>query len=214
MQNGAVNKLSQVEQAIDSLRLRIMAKEPKRAQRNDAIVVMLTSHTADEGVSTVAVNLAQAFSRKGDGRVLLVDADQKDNGLVQRAPNGAATVIDTADKLDPQAEIKKVHSWDVDLVALSPGSEGGKSFEGPKWEEFTSAMRSRYDIIIVDAGTLKSGVPQFWSGMTSQVLLVVDTTRTTQPALERLSKELKAADFKLSGVVMNKRDYPIPDFLY
>ena len=46
------------------------------------------------------------------------------------------------------------------------------------------------------------------------MLLVVDTTRTTLPALERLGKELKAAEFTLSGVIMNKRDYPIPGFLY
>ena len=214
MKNGALRKPSRLEESIDALRLRIMAKEPKRSQRNDAIVVMLTSRSADEGVSTVAVTLARTFARKGDGRVLLVDADQMEKGLLSRAPGGRATLIDHADKLDPQSEIETVSAWDVDLIALAPGSEGGKSFDGAKWEEFTSAMRSRYDVIIVDAGTLKSGVPQFWADKTSQVLLVVDTTRTTLPALERLGKELKAADFTLSGVIMNKRDYPIPEFLY
>ena len=75
-------------------------------------------------------------------------------------------------------------------------------------------MRARYDVIVVDAGSLQQGLAHFWSRMASQVLLVVDTTRTTVQALERLGKELKTAKLALSGVVLNKREYPIPQFLY
>ena len=64
------------------------------------------------------------------------------------------------------------------------------------------------------AGALTSRAPYDWSDGTSQVLLVVDTDRTKVEALSRLRKELKTAKLKLGGIVLNKREYHIPRFLY
>ena len=112
-------------------------------------------------------------------------------------------------------EIEPIADWEVDLLALAAGRAGERlAPEGPQWEDYLSAMRARYDVIVVDTGSLQEGALRLWAGVASQVLLVVDTTRTTVQALERLAKDLKSAKQAITGVVLNKRDYPIPQFLY
>ena len=208
-------RLKQAEKHFDALRLRVVASEPRRANRNDAIVVALTSRTRGEGASTVALALARTFARNGDGRVLLIDSDEVSNDLVQRAPAGVATIVEGPDDLDIQEEVYSVDDWDVDLLALASGRNGnGLALRGPQWEDYFSAMRARYDVIVVDTGSLQEGALQFWASVASQILLVVDTTRTTVQALERLAKELKTSKLAMTGVVLNKREYPIPQFLY
>lgn len=214
MSTALASKSKRADEAVDALRLRVLAREGKRAQRNDALVVLLTSRLSEEGVTTVAAALARAFAKKGDGRVLLIDADVVSKDLVKRAPAREAIVIESAEQLDPEVEIKPVNGWNVDLVGLATSSDGGQAFDANRWEKFTSGLRSRYDIIVVDAGTLKSGVPQFWSDSASQIVLVIDSSRTSVNALERLRKELKDAGMTLSGVIMNKREYPIPSLFY
>jgi Mrp family chromosome partitioning ATPase len=210
--NGTRRRIRKIEQHFEALRQRIVAAEPSRSSRNDAIVVALTARTRGEGVSTVALALARSFARHGDGRVLLIDADGKGNDLVRRAPGGMASIVYGPDDLNLEEEIYAIDEWDVDLLAVSGAN--GRLLDGPQWEDFFSAMRARYDVIVVDAGSLQQGLAHFWSRVASQVLLVVDSTRTTVQALERLGKELKTAKLALSGVVLNKREYPIPQFLY
>jgi hypothetical protein len=57
-------------------------------------------------------------------------------------------------------------------------------------------------------------MPYLWADAANQVLLVVDTTRTTVKALERLQKSLSSTSLSLTGVILNKRRFPIPSFLY
>jgi len=210
--NGTRRRARKIEQSFEALRRRIVTAEPSRSNRNDAIVVALTARTRGEGVSTVALALARSFARHGDGRVLLIDADGTGNDLVRRAPGGIASIVHGPDDLNVQEEIHSIDDWDVDLLAVSAAD--GRLLEGPQWEDFFSAMRTRYDVIVVDAGSLQQGLVHIWSAVASQLLLVVDTTRTTVQALERLAKELKSAKLAMSGVVLNKREYPIPQFLY
>ncbi len=208
-------KLKQAEKHFDALRLRVVASEPRRANRNDAIVVALTSRTRGEGASTVALALARTFARNGDGRVLLIDSDEVSNDLARRAPAGAATILQAPEDLNSQDEVLPVPAWDVDLLALaSSGNGDGLAMNSPQWEDYFSAMRARYDVIVVDAGSIHEGALQFWASVSSQILLVVDTTRTTVQALERLAKDLKTSKLAMTGVVLNKREYPIPQFLY
>ena len=212
---GARRKLKKAEAQFDALRLRIVAAEPRRPNRNDAIVIALSSRTRGEGVSTVALALARSFARGGEGRVLLIDSDEVSNDLVRRAPQGTATIIEDPEDLTRFDEVEQVAEWQVDLLAMAAARNGESPIQqGPAWDDYLSAMRARYDVIVVDTGSLQAGALQLWAGIASQVLLVVDTTRTTVQALERLGKDLKSANQALTGVVLNKRDYPIPQFLY
>ena len=206
-------RVRSVEREFDALRLRITAAEGPNFRRNDALVVTMTSRTAGEGVSTVSAGLARSFARNGAERVLLVDADSARNDIAQRAPGNDATMILKTEDLDPNVPIGTVERWGVDVLALAAGRRSGFPKEMP-WQDYFSALRTRYDVIVVDTGALTSQGPYYWADTASQALLVVDTSRTSIEALERLREELKTSKLTVTGVVLNKRDYPIPKWFY
>lgn len=201
------------ERDFDMLRMRLLAGQSRGALRNDALVIALISRTKGEGVSTVAAGLSRAFSRNGDGRVLLVDADDVTNGLAKSLPTSGRPVFLDSTNLGPEVHPGGVRPWGIDFVAL--GAKGKDRFVyGLAWDDYFSMLRCRYDIIVVDAGSLETGTPYNWSNVPSHVILVVDTTRTTIKALERLREELKSSGPTVTGAVLNKRAFPIPSFLY
>lgn len=210
---GFGNKSKGIDRDFDALRLRVMATAPWRTARNDAVVIMLTSRTPGEGVSTVSAGLSRAFARNGDGRVLLVNSEETRSDLSRRRPSYGGTVIDDPAKLDPETPIAEIDGWGVDGITLAPNGRRHFLYE-PQWEDYFSALRTHYDVIVVDAGSLETGTPYHWANAPSQVLLVVDASRTTVQALERLREELRSANLDLTAVVLNKREFPIPQFLY
>ena len=111
------------------------------------------------------------------------------------------------------ATIRKGGDGSIDLLSL-PHREGQEVPAQPAWQDDYSELRTRYDVIVVDAGALDSKAPYYWSKGSDQVLLVVDSERSSPEMLKRLAKELKTAKLTLTGVVMNKRDFPIPKWLY
>jgi Mrp family chromosome partitioning ATPase len=82
------------------------------------------------------------------------------------------------------------------------------------WDGLFDVIRSRYTTIIVDAGPLSSPSLAVWNKRSDGLLLVVDSMRTTVQSLARLRKEIEAAGITLSGIVMNKRSFPIPQVFY
>ena len=205
--NGSVRGQRAVDRDFDALRLRLTAAEPPDPNRNDALIYILTARTRGEGVSTVCAGLARSFAKHDTGRVLLLDAKSRGNGHT-KGP-GAANAVSG---IDFDEAIRRVEDWQVDVLSLAERDEPLPS--GAPWEDYFSGLRARYDVIVVDAGALDSRSPYYWSEKANHVLLVVDSTRTSVQALQRLRKDLKTAKLTITGVVLNKREYPIPKMFY
>ncbi len=210
-----------IERDFDALRLRLIAAEPPDANRNDALVYIMTSRTPGEGVSTVSAGLARSFIRHGSDKVLLLEADGRSNGHAA-APPPSKRPARASDLAHEEAEpgeaiydgaIKPLEDGGPDRLPLC-AMNGRHEPSGAPWEDYFSGLRARYDVIVVDAGALDSKTPYHWSKKANHVLLVVDATRTTAEALQRLRKDLKTAKLDITGVVLNKREYPIPKLFY
>lgn len=221
MRNGT--KPSKLERSFDALRLRLLATDFPQIARNDALVVVVTARTRGEGASTVARGLAETFSRNGDGRVLLLDADERGNVALRDGSSGEVQVVRdlrsvaglpapaaAANGSSGKALVKAEAKTDVMALAVETNPFSASA----AFAEFFATLRVRYDIVVVDAGALDTPSPYFWSENAQKVVLVVDCDRTTRPALERLKRELDHSNLKISGVVLNNREFPIPRFLY
>lgn len=209
---GSSRKVRAIEREFDDLRLRLTAAESSAEYRNDALVYILTARTRGEGVSTVCAGLARSFARSGAADVLLLDANgqpshAKAGGPPSRAseaPNGLAEDLDAA--------IQFRQDWGVHFLPLL--ADGRRPPSGGQWEDYVSGLRARYDVIVVDAGALDGRAPYEWSEKANHVLLVVDSNRTGVLALERLRKDLEVAKMTITGIVLNKREYPVPELFY
>lgn len=211
-----MTRLSRLAPSFDAIRERLFALPRQAPAGPGAVVVSLMSRVGGEGVTSTAVGLARAVARGPSSRTLLIDYDTSRHGCAnwlgvqaQRfagwpAEAGGAMLADAVVEVDPGK---------LDLLTLDPGIPSGFAADA-QWLAAFALLRSTYDVVLVDAGSMRQPLAQRWSRLADLRLLVVDTSRTTHEELDRLKIEWRANGQALDAVVLSKRDYPVPGFLY
>jgi Mrp family chromosome partitioning ATPase len=82
------------------------------------------------------------------------------------------------------------------------------------WAQLIRALRGAYHVVLVDAGSMRSPLPLRWARLAHRSVLVVDTSRSTEEELERLKVELESREQRIDAVILSKRQYYVPSFLY
>lgn len=202
--------------AFDAVRERILAVGRNGAASEGGIAVVLTSGSRGHGVTTVTARLAWSFARAGDWRTLVIDHDAAEGGVADQlgvTPRVLEAPLAGHVPASVLGAIQRVNPYGFDLLTLAPGH--ARSFtDDPAWETALRELRSQYDVILIDAGSLQTRVPISLGRRADQTILVMDTTSTTVETLERLKADLRYSPRPLTGVILNKRRLPVPERLY
>lgn len=206
----------------------------------ECAVVALTSRLPREGVSTVVRGLARSFSVSDAGRVLILDASKKHP---RKAPVLDLTKTEHLDDLfeyitknkKPEYDVLRVASimhnnfhhagmqqeTDIPVPDILIGDDGTildglYDLEGGSKQprKLLRKLKKNYDVILVDAGSLGNANGTFWLLNSDVNILVLDCTRTTRESLEHQQRELENSNIAISGSILNKRKFPIPNSLY
>ncbi len=76
-------------------------------------------------------------------------------------------------------------------------------------------LRQEFDYVLVDAASLDlytDGI--VLAGASDGLILVLGANSSRREAARNVVEELKAANVPLLGAVLNKRAFPIPEFIY
>jgi capsular exopolysaccharide synthesis family protein len=189
----------------------------------------VTSSFREEGVSTVAAQLAATAASWGDYRVLLVDANLArptvhqtlevdlvpglaDFLMEDKQPAGAAESAPAADVIavdDEQLDAAIQPSPVANLFVLPAGRVLGN----PAWAYDSSdvavvveKLERRFDLVVFDMPAVgeSNSVTRLASRLDG-ILLVVEADRVGSAAARRTSKALSQAGVHLLGAVLNKR---------
>jgi len=208
-----LGKADRIEKAFERIRLRMLSFGMTINGSNNT-VVSLISRICGEGVTTVAFGLASELAYEGN--TLLIDASSEGKRITEFL-NIDITPISVEDihRVDPQIKhyITKLKDPNMDILSLSIPDKRENNFIDFN-EPFWKGIRSYYKSIVVDSGSLQKPSSRIWANWTDHTLLVVDTTTTTQEILKRFNSDLSKFDIKLSGFILNKRSFHIPDFLW
>lgn len=225
-----MTRASRLDPVFDALRERLLAlprsaaatacgpagASPQSPGPAGAQVVSLMSRVSGEGVTTVAVGLARALARVGLQRILLIHHDSGRNGAAARLDVSPRAFAGWPAQASSSALLDAV--FDVEpgrLSLLNLGSDVPSGFANDiLWASAYSALRQCHDLVLVDAGSMRQPQAMRWARLADLRLLVLDTGRTTTEELERLKAEWQISGQTLEAVVLNKRDYPVPGFLY
>jgi Mrp family chromosome partitioning ATPase len=80
---------------------------------------------------------------------------------------------------------------------------------------FVTSLRERYSCILLDCGSLESSTDLLrLAPLSDGVVLVVEAGRTGKDQIDRAARVIREAEGTLLGCVLNKRRYPVPDWLY
>lgn len=167
-------------------------------------VIQITSSVQDEGKTTVAVNLANAYAMKG-AKVLVIDLDIRrpkihrnfkqtnDNGIVDYA----------AGKITKDNLIKRT-TYGIDVIFTGNKTPYPvKILESSLIKNLVEDMRNQYDYIIIDTPPVGAVVdPIIVSKLVDTVIFIVQANKTKKPIIKESLKQLELAGVNIAGIVL------------
>lgn len=171
-----------------------------------------------EGTSTVVREFARVSAAKFGKSVLILDADQHhptQHLFFHIIPDcGWQEVV-----RDNRPIEKALHQIGDTKLFVSPSSEYSGShphvYNSLLIDAFLTKLRQRFDLILIDsppATTSTDGLTI--SSKVDGVVLVVEAEKTRWPVAEIARDKIKRSGGSILGIVLNKRRFHIPDFIY
>ncbi len=181
----------------------------KEMKKTGGKILLVTSTSAEEGKSSLAVNLAEMFAEKGR-EVLLIDGDlrkQADARMLRLRNNFCLADASKGEK-KPDELIRKVHRTPLwFLGGIRPVKQPASALTSRKTMEFIRKMRERMDYIIID--TPPCGMFQDAGILAEQadgILYVVRYDFVPQQKIWEGISSLRGRNARFLGYVFN--DYP------
>ena len=203
------------------------AAAPCRAVENElylafgdkSVPLVVASAQPGEGRSTLAVLLAAEMASQNGGRpVLLVDADLNGGGAgrllgVEDGGEGLAGYFAGAAGFD--RVVRETALSNLDVGVAGAGARGRAAFSPAGFERFISEALTRYGRVIVDAPAARGNADlASLARVVGSVVLVVRYGGPNREQVRVVIDELARAGARLLGVVINQREYPVPQWLY
>jgi len=179
--------------------------------------ILVTSPAAEEGKSTVAMNLATALSLKG--KTCLVDADMR-KPMISRifdAPPTTSWIYALAGtRTLEQVLLTPPGRANLSVLASSMRPSNPSELIGsPKMAELLGELKSRFDYVVIDSPpSIPFSDARELSRLVDGVLLVGRCGLTTRRAIVRCIEGLQEIGANILGVVVNGMDFSSPDYRY
>lgn len=166
-------------------------------------VVLITSSVAAEGKTFVVSNLARAFVRQLDRRVLIIDADLRCSRL--HVPLGARPTPGLTDFLNGEESAVIQHGPEGNLYFIP----GGKSANNPsellangRLKGLLERVAPTFDWVLIDSPPcLPVADASILAKLCDGVLLVVKAASTPAAVVQKAYRELQGRN--VAGVVLN-----------
>jgi capsular exopolysaccharide synthesis family protein len=197
-----------------SLKANLVGRYPGQAVRT--IIFCSTAH--GDGSTTTAANFALTLARDCRLKVLLVDANLRTPYLhdlfsMDRSPGLSDVVTNGAGAKKPwmSPTLPNLH-----VLPCGTNHSGPLGlFESARFDQFLSEAREEFNYVILDAPPIPSfSEARVMCPKVDGVVLVVGAGKTRRQVAQRAKKDLEEAGGKVLGIVINRRKYHIPGWIY
>jgi protein-tyrosine kinase len=176
-------------------------------------VVLFSASRGGEGTTTIVREFATALSLVLKAAVLIVDAN----------PNhGAALACDNVD-VSPLSDVLRELSAShhgrgepgVTVAVFEPEVANGSAGQAHAGAGLGDALREHFDYVLFDAPALGSSATALSLARHADgVVIVIDSERTRWPVVENTKKAYESTGAKVLGVILNKRAFHVPNWVY
>lgn len=198
----------------EALRTNLLARSAARSFKT----ILFSGTTHGNGASTTAINFATTLAHNRRCYVLLIEANLRTPGIhtsfrIKRNP-GLSDIITNGD--NPLFHLKNVGPENLSVITAGSEHSGPVGlFESDRFETLLSFMHDLFDYIILDAPPVSGfSEARVLCKKVDGVVLVLEAGKTRKQVAVRAKKEIEEAGGDLLGVVLNKRKYYIPKWIY
>lgn len=190
---------SMIAEAFRSLRTNLEFTSEKALK-----TIFVTSSSASEGKTSVAVNLAIAMAQGGK-RVVLLDADLRRPGVHRFL--GMSNHDGLSNVFQGQLDIyDAVQTWqDEKLAVITAGTRAAVEIPGhKKLDKILSSLEEMADVVIVDGPPFFAADAWVLGARADGVLLVIRPGHTRKGAIKAMMEQVNRSGAKLIGVTLNR----------
>ena len=182
-------------------------------------LIALTSCTNGEGVTTISTNLAITFAHHSDGPVLFVDTNFPRPSAheifgVNFSPGLGEILIEECES-SAAIQPSSIHNLHI-LTTGKVHADLIPKFDSPLYTELFEKWRRDYRFVIFDTSSMQSdgnySVPL--ASLVDGVILVIEAEHLRWEVAQRVKERLIQSKGKILGVVINKREFHVPRWLY
>lgn len=181
--------------------------------REPAAIALVAESLATDSYHALAVDLAASFASAGRS-VLLVDGDylapvdmtefnvgEPSLGSVLRLPTSKSdTLVQRIDDLLEEA-VHIRRDLAVMPAGIAPDSPAD-ALAGPQFGVFIDRARSKFDVVVVSAGTSRSATSRVMVQRAGQALLALSLGKTTSSSISAYVRELHNLNIRSIGAVV------------
>lgn len=179
-------------------------------------VLLVSSSVRGEGTTEIAVGLALILSAGMGRRTALVDCNVSHPDLHRRFGTQRAG-FDEAIGGDLSIDQALVNTTVPNLYVMPAGERLGHltAHDAEGLKSLISSLRDRFDYVIMDSAPIGiSPESSVFCDKVDAVILVVRHGRTRREIVKRTKEIIERSGGRLLGVILNRRTFPIPGFLY
>lgn len=189
-----------IEEAFEKLQVNVgLASVDQKVK-----VIQVTSSIQDEGKTTVVVNLASVYARKGN-KVLIVDLDIRRPKVHRNfeKPNEDGLVDYISGQIKKEQLIKHT---DIGIDLVLTGSKTPypvKILESDMLKALIEEYKEKYDYIILDTPPVGVVVDPIVSArLADGIVFVVEAERTKKVMIKEAIQQLESAKINILGLVI------------
>jgi capsular exopolysaccharide synthesis family protein len=180
--------------------------------------IMFAGSVSGEGTSTTAFGFASSLAESYQMKVLLMDLNFRKPGINKfpdmKEKHGLMDVF--LDTNGIESFLKGMNRGNLYVITNDGHFSTSTSFFESEWfATFLQKMRDSYDYVIIDSPPVTSFADaQIIGPRVDGVILILEAGKTRRQVALKAKTEIEAAGGKLLGVVLNKRKYYIPKWIY
>ncbi len=187
-------------------------------KENSLKTILITSATQGEGKTVVSTNLALGFAMVNDMKTVFIDTDLYHPRIhnvfnLIKSPGLSEVLLDEC-PLD--SALRKLDVKNLSIIPNGKSSTSTSMLLGSdKMGEMIQHLKGLFDIILIDsAPVMSSSDPLVLCPYVDGVILVVESEKTQREVIQRAKVSIESTQTKILGVVLNKKEYILPHYVY
>ena len=181
-------------------------------------VIQFIGSKQGEGTSTIAKEFARTLAFSIGKKVLLIDADRFHPS--HRLSFGIQYEEGWQEIISNKRPVEDaIHCFECSNLFLCPSSNTTRStpelFDTRVMDPFLNEIRQQFDFLIIDSTPITNSPDGLAiAPKTDGVIIVVEAEKTKWTIIENLKQQIQNVGGNVLGMVFNKRNYHIPNFIY